>query len=383
MSFALDTRILNVDWRNNEMVVAQNVGINSDMDTHARWYEISTAGGVPSMMQQGTINPGPGIDTYMPSVALAPDGTIGMTYMESAAGVEDMSMYVTGRAPSDPLGTMDVGVKVSPEPDPNQQYYYQGSRIGDFSGITVDPSYPTKFWAVNEYALAVDPLNITFPNWGTWIASFDITSGGSAMGTPAAVGGQAVPNKPTASTASLMQRLEALNTVGWSRGRPLLDFRSIIGGGQSKGNGSNSGSGPLGGSGPQGPSGPSSFVSTGINFKGLDANVESGTVEPPDPIAAAGPTAIVEEVNSHIAFYSKSTGQLLVDPPQGLDQFFAPVDQIDFLLSDEPLIDNMKASLLANNYRFTPLVEAIVASPQFRNKRVAWASGPRSAQKGN
>src|SRR5438552_11183624 len=184
VSFALDTRILNVDWRNNEMVVAQNVGINSDMDTHARWYEINTAGGVPSMVQQGTINPEPGIDTYMPSVALAPDGTIGMTYIESAAGLEDMSMYVTGRAPSDPLGTMDVGVKVSPEPDPNQQYYYQGSRIGDFSGITVDPSDPTTFWAVNEYALAVDPLNITFPNWGTRIASFEIISlGGGQTGS--------------------------------------------------------------------------------------------------------------------------------------------------------------------------------------------------------
>src|SRR5260370_18848336 len=131
------------------MVLEQHVGIASDRDTHARWYEISTAGAAPSMVQQGTINPGPGIDTYMPSVAIAPDGTIGMTYMESAAGVEDMSMYVTGRTPSDPLGTMDVGVKVSPEPMPNVLYYSQGSRIGDYSGITVDPADPTTFWAVN------------------------------------------------------------------------------------------------------------------------------------------------------------------------------------------------------------------------------------------
>src|SRR5207249_549718 len=74
-------------------------------------------------------------------------------------------------------------------------------------------------------------------------------------------------------------------------------------------------------------------VNTGLTFQGLDANVESGTVEPPDPIAAAGPTAIVELVNSHIAFYSKSTGQLLA-PPQGLDVFFAPVDPQPNLLSD-------------------------------------------------
>ena len=41
---ALDTRILNVDWRNNQLVAAQNVGIASDMNVHAQWYEIGTAG---------------------------------------------------------------------------------------------------------------------------------------------------------------------------------------------------------------------------------------------------------------------------------------------------------------------------------------------------
>src|SRR5205823_4831372 len=88
ISFALDTRILKVDWRNNQMAIAQDVGIKSDMNVHARWYEISTAGGTPSMVQQGEINPGLGIDTFMPSVALAPDGTIGMSYMESARSEE-------------------------------------------------------------------------------------------------------------------------------------------------------------------------------------------------------------------------------------------------------------------------------------------------------
>ena len=39
------------------------------------------------------------------------------------------------------------------------------------------------------------------------------------------------------------------------------------------------------------------------------------------------------------------------------------------LLSDEPLIDQMKTGLAANDYRFSTLVEAIVTSPQFMNRR--------------
>src|SRR5207248_9927918 len=70
VSTALDTRILGLDWRGNQMVAAQDVGIASDTNVHARWYEIATGGTAPSLVQQGTIDPGAGIDTYMPSVAL-------------------------------------------------------------------------------------------------------------------------------------------------------------------------------------------------------------------------------------------------------------------------------------------------------------------------
>jgi hypothetical protein len=40
------------------------------------------------------------------------------------------------------------------------------------------------------------------------------------------------------------------------------------------------------------------------------------------------------------------------------------------LLSDDVTIDNMRAKLAANGYRFSTLVETIVASPQFRTRRV-------------
>jgi hypothetical protein len=39
------------------------------------------------------------------------------------------------------------------------------------------------------------------------------------------------------------------------------------------------------------------------------------------------------------------------------------------LLSDEPLIQEMKRKLAANKYRFETLAECIVTSPQFLNKR--------------
>jgi hypothetical protein len=176
VSTVLDTRILNVDWRNNEMVAAQNVGINADVDVHAQWYDISTAGATPALVQQGTIAPADGVDTYMPAVALAPDGSIGMTYLESSLQ-EDMAMYVTGRSATDPQGTMAAGVLAKAG-----EQFYQGTRVGDFSGVMVDPTTGTSFWAVNEYSIATS--DISLPNWGTWIAEFQVNS--PTVGKPAA-----------------------------------------------------------------------------------------------------------------------------------------------------------------------------------------------------
>ena len=49
-------------------------------------------------------------------------------------------------------------------------------------------------------------------------------------------------------------------------------------------------------------------------------------------------------------------------------------------LSDEALIDKMKARLTANDNHFSAMVEAIVASPQFLNKRRAEAPARSVAQ---
>jgi hypothetical protein len=41
------------------------------------------------------------------------------------------------------------------------------------------------------------------------------------------------------------------------------------------------------------------------------------------------------------------------------------------MLSDEPTVEQMRSALTANGYRFTPLIDIIVTSPQFVNKRRA------------
>jgi hypothetical protein len=49
-------------------------------------------------------------------------------------------------------------------------------------------------------------------------------------------------------------------------------------------------------------------------------------------------------------------------------------------LSDESLIENMETQLKANEYRFQSLVETVVTSPQFMNKRMPAAPETSVAQ---
>src|SRR5206468_2700194 len=113
-------------------------------DPAAAWIQFNTSGSTPVFVQQGFVHPGTGISTYFPSVAVDANGNLGMTYMESSAS-EYISMYVTGRLASDPFGTMEAPTRTA------AGTITIGSRVGDYSGISLDPSSPNTFWAGNEY----------------------------------------------------------------------------------------------------------------------------------------------------------------------------------------------------------------------------------------
>ncbi len=149
------------------LVATQTVTTPADDYTtdKVRWYEFSLAG-TPSLVQQGTIDPGPGIATYNGQIAINADGALGVTYMQSSIN-QYVSMYVTGQVPGAPLGTMSPGVLVQAgslsQPD--------SFRTGDYSGIALDPADDLTFWAINQY-YGPDINNI----WNTWVASFTVQS---------------------------------------------------------------------------------------------------------------------------------------------------------------------------------------------------------------
>jgi hypothetical protein len=158
----IDTRLLSAALRGNRLVATQSIG--TGLHALARWYEFDLSGALPTLKQSGDICRGNRTDTYYPSIDIAANGDLGMTFLESSAN-EQMSMYVTGQTPADPLGVMETPVLVKAG-----ESTYQGMRAGDFSGISIDPANPNTFWAANEYS----SLAIATVNWGTWLAAFSV-----------------------------------------------------------------------------------------------------------------------------------------------------------------------------------------------------------------
>jgi hypothetical protein len=156
-----DSRMLSVSWRGDELVAAQTIGSGSV--AHARWYQFSTAGASPTLTQSGDIDQGSGVSTFFPAIDIATNGDLGVVFMESSSS-EFWSVYVTGRTNSDATGTMETPKEVLAG-----NATYTGSRAGDFSGITFDPSSGTAFWAASEYK----PSSAF---WGTAIGNFSLTA---------------------------------------------------------------------------------------------------------------------------------------------------------------------------------------------------------------
>ncbi|HKM53703.1 MAG TPA: SdrD B-like domain-containing protein, partial [Isosphaeraceae bacterium] len=164
---SIDNSFVRAEWRNGMLVATQTVTTPGDggQTDHVRWYEFSVpVGGTPSLVQQGTIAPGPGIATYNGNIAINANGALGLTYMQSSL-TQYVSIYVAGQVPGASLGTLGPGVLA----EAGSLSQPQSTRTGDYSGIAVDPSDGTTFWAINQY-YGPDISNV----WNTWVASFQV-----------------------------------------------------------------------------------------------------------------------------------------------------------------------------------------------------------------
>ncbi len=143
-----DTRIINASYNSGFLVAGHSIG--SGGRAQARWYEIDLVDyGTPTLIQVGDVDQGAGVNTFFPSLDINYEGDIGMTFMESSSS-EYLSMYVTGQS----IYNADYGTGTMEPPALAiaGTARYTSSRIGDYSGTSVDPADGYSFWSFNQYA---------------------------------------------------------------------------------------------------------------------------------------------------------------------------------------------------------------------------------------
>jgi hypothetical protein len=158
-----------------------------------RWFELRNTGGNWSLFQEGTFDPGGGLNRFMGSISMDVEGNIALGYSASSSAAFPSIRYAT-RAPSDPAGTMGA-----------EQVMQAGSgsqtsaahRWGDYSAMSVDPVDDCTFWYTNEFypATAVGA-------WHTAIGNFKVPSCADTDKDGIANASDACPSVADLSTAN-------------------------------------------------------------------------------------------------------------------------------------------------------------------------------------
>jgi len=157
-----------------------NVPVTSYLVSHAivnggtgaqRWYEFRAPAGNPTALaayQGGTYAPD-SIYRFMGSLAMDKVGNIAMGYSRSSS-TQHPDIYYTGRAPTDPLGTMqgeaaivDQTIATGSQPDTSHRW-------GDYTSMTLDLDGCTLWYTAEYYTVT------TRFDWSTRIASLKFPS---------------------------------------------------------------------------------------------------------------------------------------------------------------------------------------------------------------
>jgi uncharacterized repeat protein (TIGR01451 family) len=212
----ISPRILKAAEANHTLVATHVVGASATQDV-AQWYAIDVSSGTLTLAQQGRVSAGANTYVVYPGIDINASGQIGLSYMKSGtdSGTDYLSMWVTGRVPSDPAGTLETPVLVpAGTGQANYTDFTSGHRAGDLSGINVDPVNGS-FWAANEFANTQATAN-----WGTAVANF--APGASAATADLAVTNRG-PSTVTAGTSATYTITLTNNGPGTAQGLTLSD----------------------------------------------------------------------------------------------------------------------------------------------------------------
>ena len=128
------------------------------------YYQVDLHTATPIFMQEGLIDPGPGVGVYMVSADQDKNGNIGATWMESSNS-EYVSMWVGTRPAIFPYGAINAN-----QVAPGGGFMPYSFRTGDYSSTVLDSDGLT-FWSANEY-IGNDGNGNNTDIWLTHISSY-------------------------------------------------------------------------------------------------------------------------------------------------------------------------------------------------------------------
>jgi hypothetical protein len=152
------------------LVVTHSVSVQAgpgkkNVYTGVRWYELRNPNATPTVYQQSTFAPDSNF-RWMGSIAQDKQGNMALGYSVSSANMHPAIRY-TGRLVTDALNTMEAEASIIEGTGSQIKNFYNLTRWGDYSSMTIDPADDCTFWYTTEYL----KTNGTF-NWSTRIASF-------------------------------------------------------------------------------------------------------------------------------------------------------------------------------------------------------------------
>jgi len=102
---------------------------------------------------------------YYSFPAVSPDGAGNAFIVFTASSPSEFAgVRVTGRAAGDPLNTLQASTLIRAGGGAQTSF-----RMGDYSGVALDPADTSKVWVTGEYIQSTGPAN-----WGTWIGQLTV-----------------------------------------------------------------------------------------------------------------------------------------------------------------------------------------------------------------